>query len=77
MGTVSRRLAEGTDASLFVIIATSHYSPQRFTLTRMDFQTPLGRVPTDQASIDRIVNHYGDGLFDDPIARPARAFDRT
>jgi hypothetical protein len=63
-----KALAEGTDATLFVIIATSHYSPRRFTLTRMDFETPLGRVPTDQAYIDRIVHHHGDGLFEDPLA---------
>jgi AmmeMemoRadiSam system protein B len=51
-----------------VIVATSHYSPCRFTLTRMNFETPLGTVQTDQAYIDRLVAHYGDGLFDDPLA---------
>ncbi|HET6572336.1 MAG TPA: AmmeMemoRadiSam system protein B, partial [Fimbriiglobus sp.] len=61
-------LAERTDARLFVIVATSHYSPHRFTLTRMNFETPLGTVPTDQAYIDRLEKHYGDGLFDDPLA---------
>lgn len=61
-------LTNGTPARLFVIIATSHYSPKRFTLTRMDFETPLGRTTTDQAYIDCIVKHYGDGLFDDPLA---------
>ena len=39
--------------------------PHRFTLTRKHFQTPLGVVPTDQKYIDRLVAHYGDGLFDD------------
>jgi len=63
-----KELAERCSADLFVIIATSHYSPSRFTLTRQDFDTPLGRVQTDQDYIDRIVSHYGDGLFDDPIA---------
>src|SRR5205823_6661922 len=37
----------------------------RFTLTRKDFQTPLGIVPTDQEYIDRLVGHFGGGLFDD------------
>jgi AmmeMemoRadiSam system protein B len=60
-----KELFERTDASLFVIIGTSHYSTHRFTLTRKDFQTPLGIVPTDQAYIDRLVHSYGDGLFDD------------
>ena len=64
-----KELVERTDARLFVVIATSHYSPQhRFTLTRMNFASPLGVVETDQAYIDRLVAHYGDGLFDDPYA---------
>ncbi|WP_161967568.1 AmmeMemoRadiSam system protein B [Fimbriiglobus ruber] len=63
-----QELIEQTDASLFVIVATSHYSPKRFTLTRMNFATPLGTVETDQAYIDRLVAAYGTGLFDDPVA---------
>ena len=39
----------------------------RFTLTRKHFQTPLGLAQTDQAYIDRLVAHYGDGLFDDEL----------
>ena len=56
---------ERTDASLFVIIGTSHYSTHRFTLTRKHFKTPLGITPTDQGYIDALVRHYGEGLFDD------------
>jgi MEMO1 family protein len=63
-----KELFEQTSASLFVIIATSHYSAHRFTLTRKNFKSPLGTVPTDQEYIDRLVKHYGDGLFDDPYA---------
>jgi AmmeMemoRadiSam system protein B len=63
-----KELAERCMASLFVIVATAHYSPARFTLTRQDFKTPFGVVPTDQQYVDRIAAHYGDGLFDDPIA---------
>src|SRR5262245_20860389 len=37
-----KEIVERTDAALFVIIATSHYSRHRFTLTRKHFQTPLG-----------------------------------
>jgi AmmeMemoRadiSam system protein B len=55
-------------AALFVIVGTSHQPVrQRFTLTRKHFKTPLGIVPTDQAYIDRLVAHYGDGLFDDEL----------
>jgi AmmeMemoRadiSam system protein B len=63
-----KEVFERTDAALFVIIGTSHYSSSRFTLTRQHFKTPLGIVPTDPAYIDRLVAHYGDGLFDDPLA---------
>ncbi len=62
-----KEVFERTDASLFVIIGTSHYSPHRFTLTRKNFKTPLGIVPTDQAYIDKLVAAYGDGLFDDEL----------
>jgi AmmeMemoRadiSam system protein B len=63
-----REIVERTDASLFVIIGTAHYSPARFTLTRQNFKTPLGIVPTDQDYIERLVSCYGQGLFDDPFA---------
>ena len=62
-----KEVYQRTAASLFVIIGTSHYSTQRFTLTRKDFQTPLGIVPTDQGYIDRLVKHYGPGLFEDEL----------
>ncbi len=63
-----RELYERSPAKLFVILATSHHSNHRFSLTRKHFQTPLGTVPTDQAFIDRLVAHYGDGLFEDEFA---------
>src|SRR5207248_10441196 len=63
-----RELAERTDARVFVIVATSHYSLHRFTLTRQHFETPLGVVPTDHGYIDRLEAEYGPGLFDDPHA---------
>jgi MEMO1 family protein len=63
-----KELAERTDARLFVIVGTSHYSGERFTLTRQNFKTPLGVVETDQKFVDRLVEHYGNGLFNDPLA---------
>jgi AmmeMemoRadiSam system protein B len=62
-----KKVFERTPASLFVILGTSHYSLHRFTLTRKNFQTPLGIASTDQTYIDRLVAHYGDGLFDDEL----------
>ena len=38
----SRNWSSGPTPRLFVIVATSHYSPHRFTLTRKNFHTPLG-----------------------------------
>ncbi len=63
-----KELIEQTDATVFVIIGTSHYSGHRFTLTRQHFETPLGLAHTNQEYIDRIVASYGEGLFDDPCA---------
>jgi MEMO1 family protein len=61
-----KELFESTPASLFVIIGTSHYCGwRRFSLTRKHFETPLGVVLTDQGYIDRLVAHYGGGLFED------------
>jgi MEMO1 family protein len=62
-----KEIFERTPASLFVIIGTSHYSYHRFTLTRKHFQTPLGIARTDQTYIDRLVEYYGAGLFDDEL----------
>lgn len=63
-----KELAERTDARLFVVVATSHYSHHRFTLTRQHFETPLGVCETDQPFVDRLEREYGPGLFDDPLA---------
>jgi AmmeMemoRadiSam system protein B len=62
-----KEIFERAAGSLFVIVGTSHYSGHRFTLTRKHFRTPLGVVETDGAFIDRLVKHYGDGLFDDEL----------
>jgi AmmeMemoRadiSam system protein B len=67
-GWAFKELADRTDARLFVVVATSHYSPHRFTLTRMNFETPLGVVETDQAYVTRIADAYGPGAFADPVA---------
>jgi len=63
-----KELAERTDARLFVIVATSHYSPHRYTLSRQHFETPLGVCETNAGFVDRIAAEYGPGLYDDPLA---------
>lgn len=63
-----RTLVEQSDASLFVIIGTSHYSPARFSLTRKHFRTPLGLTETHQEFVDAIVAQYGEQVYEDPFA---------
>jgi MEMO1 family protein len=60
-----KELIEKTDAKVFVVIATSHYSTDRFILTRQHFDTPFGTVETDLKYVDQIASLYGDGLYDD------------
>jgi MEMO1 family protein len=67
-GHAFKELVEGTDARLFFIVGTSHYSAARFSLSRMNFVTPLGMVETDRASVDRIAAAYGPTVFEDPLA---------
>ncbi len=56
-----------TNAKLFVILATSHYSNHPINLTRKHFQSPLGVIPTDIAYVDRIVEQLGDWVFEDEV----------
>jgi AmmeMemoRadiSam system protein B len=61
-----KEVVERTDAALFLIIGTSHQgTPQRYTLTRKSFRTPLGTTPADEDFIDHLERYYGDGLFED------------
>lgn len=56
-----------TNAKLFVILATSHYSGHPVNLTRKHFQSPLGIIPTDIAYVDRIAEQLGDWAFEDEV----------
>jgi len=67
-GYAYKELIENTDARVFVIVGTSHYSPSRFSVSRQHFDTPLGLVETDQDFIDRLVARYGPELLEDPVA---------
>ena len=55
-----RAIAERSDAEVFVVVATSHHSGERFTLTRNDFRTPLGLVRTDKDYVDEVARAYGE-----------------
>jgi len=58
-----------TEAEVFVVIGTAHAPIARpFALTTHDFDTPLGRVPTDRALVRRLAARGGGGLLDDELA---------
>ncbi|WP_435015312.1 AmmeMemoRadiSam system protein B [Tundrisphaera sp. TA3] len=64
-----RELVENSDADTFVILGVAHHGTRnRFALTRKDFATPLGLVPTDRDFLDRIVAVAGPNLYDDEMA---------
>jgi AmmeMemoRadiSam system protein B len=67
-----KELVEQSDAETFVILGVAHqYCRNRFALTRKDFATPLGLVPTDQAYVDRIAGEAGADLFEDELSHRA------
>lgn len=56
-------------AELFVVFGTAHATPPRpFTLTRRDYATPLGPVPTDRATVEALADEVGEDevLGDEP-----------
>jgi AmmeMemoRadiSam system protein B len=58
-----QRLAQESDADVFVIFGTAHQPMrQTFSVTRKDFATPLGLATTDQAFIDRLVAELGSSV---------------
>lgn len=55
------RALAASDAELFVVFGTAHETPARlFTLTRLDFATPLGIVRTDRRAVDALVGALGE-----------------
>jgi AmmeMemoRadiSam system protein B len=64
-----RELVEKSDANVFVILGVAHqYCGNRFALTRKDFETPLGKVTTNQAFVDSLAENAGNHFFDDELA---------
>ena len=62
-------LHRGCTADLFVVFGTAHASPPHlFTLTRKDYDTPLGLVPTDKSVVETLARELGeDELFADEL----------
>lgn len=52
---------ENCDAELYVVFGTAHASPPHpYTLTRQDYDTPLGPVATDRAVVNALAAELGD-----------------
>ena len=66
-----RALVEHSDADVFVILGIAHDGDgSPFTLTAMDFETPLGTVPTDREMVARIAGAApADSLGDEMAHR--------
>ncbi|HSR69890.1 MAG TPA: AmmeMemoRadiSam system protein B [Acidobacteriota bacterium] len=63
-----RALAECERPDLFVILGTGHHGlPELFSVSRKDFQTPLGTAATDREFADRLLENAGDGLFQEDL----------
>ena len=68
-GEIYRVIGEEAEGSLFVILGTAHSGTDRvYTATGKHFETPLGRMPTDRDSLERLARRYGDRLFTDEFA---------
>jgi MEMO1 family protein len=51
-------------ADLAVILGTNHYGDGLFTLTRQNYATPYGPLPTATAIVDRLAAALGETVFD-------------
>jgi AmmeMemoRadiSam system protein B len=67
---IAYRALEACEADLFVVFGTAHASPPHlFTLTRLDYDTPLGPVRTDRAVVDALSRALGEEeVFADELA---------
>jgi len=59
---------EAEPPDVIVVFGTSHQPMSaRFGLTRKDYDTPFGPVPTDAALVDRLVERLGEDLLADEL----------
>ncbi|MBY0588738.1 AmmeMemoRadiSam system protein B [bacterium] len=73
-----KEIAERSQATIYVILATSHHSFHRFVLTAKDFRTPIGLVHTDADFVDLIADVYGHAVFEDEFAhQPEHSIELT
>lgn len=61
MAQAFRRLAVADPPKLFIILGVAHHAtPNLYTLTDKDFETPLGIVAADKAAAQRLRELYGE-----------------
>lgn len=61
-----KALVDHLDADLFVVFGTAHQNPPRlFSLTRRDYDTPLGPVKTDPDALAMLAAEFGDAFVDE------------
>ncbi|MDP7166764.1 MAG: AmmeMemoRadiSam system protein B [Nitrospinota bacterium] len=65
-----RALAERTEADTFIVLGTVHAPTQGiYSLTRKDFETPLGALEADGGFVDALAARYSEDLFRDEFAQ--------
>ncbi|MCX8012464.1 MAG: AmmeMemoRadiSam system protein B, partial [Desulfobacterota bacterium] len=61
-----KELAEDSNHEVFILLGTSHVATEKyFVLTRKDFDTPFGVIPSDQEIISQLENKLGRDFFVD------------
>ena len=71
-GWAYKAMMESCDADLFVVLGTSHTGTRGFfALTRKDYETPFGVIPTDRSFVDRLIARCGPTLLWDEQAHRA------
>jgi AmmeMemoRadiSam system protein B len=71
-GWAYKALLESCDADLFIVLGTSHTGTKgRFAVTRKDYDTPFGVIPTDRSFVDRLIGRCGPNLLLDEQAHRA------
>ena len=70
-GAAGKAIAN-SPAEVFVVLGTAHARLERpFAMTTLDFDTPLGVLPTDRDLVARLAARGGGGLLDDELAHQA------
>jgi len=64
-----KALVESCDADLFIVLGTSHTGTRGFfAVTRKDYETPFGVVPTDLPFVERLISRCGPAILLDEQA---------